>query len=116
MACAKLAPLFEFGWAGLAGSLWLGLAWARLTSNDPTPQTLPAENMCRKNPIRLASCSNASQAVSRSYATTSLAAHDLGYGKQFQGSRMSENLGTPRNPLQAICVRIMPFNGPPAML
>jgi hypothetical protein len=36
MACAKLAPLFEFGWAGLAGSLWLGVAWAHLTQNDPT--------------------------------------------------------------------------------
>ncbi|KAJ7305610.1 hypothetical protein DFH08DRAFT_824910 [Mycena albidolilacea] len=30
-----LAPLFEFGWAGLGGSLWLGVAWARLTPNDP---------------------------------------------------------------------------------
>ncbi|KAJ7358471.1 hypothetical protein DFH08DRAFT_802291 [Mycena albidolilacea] len=41
---------------------------------------------CRKNPICLASGSNEFQAVSRSYATTSLAAHDLGYGKQFQGT------------------------------
>ncbi|KAJ7711023.1 hypothetical protein B0H14DRAFT_3172270, partial [Mycena olivaceomarginata] len=73
-------------------------------------------NICRKNPIRLASGSDVFQAVSRSYATTSLAAHDLGYGKQFQGSRMPDNLDASRNPLQAICVRVMPFNGPPAML
>jgi hypothetical protein len=58
--------------------------------------------ICWKNPICLASGCNEFQAVSRSYATMSLAAHDLGYGKQFQGSRMSENLGTPLKLLQAV--------------
>jgi hypothetical protein len=45
--------------------------------------------------------SNEFQAISRSNATMSLAAHDLGYGKKFQHSRMSENLGTPSKLLWA---------------
>jgi hypothetical protein len=62
------------------------------------------EGPCWKNPIRLVSGSNAFQAASRSYDTTSLAVHNLGYSKQFQGSPMSGNLGTPPKLLQAVHV------------
>ncbi|KAJ7795917.1 hypothetical protein B0H14DRAFT_2620453 [Mycena olivaceomarginata] len=69
-----------------------------------TPTT-HVNTTCRKNPIYLGSGSNMFQAVPRSYATTSVAAYDLGYGKHSQGSRTPGNLGTPRKPLQAMYVR-----------
>ncbi|KAJ7654277.1 hypothetical protein B0H14DRAFT_2659453 [Mycena olivaceomarginata] len=103
----------------------VGWSWERLPrSRDHAPlachgicQTcqigtwpLSAKILVSENPICLVSGSNEFQAVSRSSATMSLAAHNLGYGKQFQGSQMSESLGTPpKRCRQEPVKKVLPF-------